>query len=84
MLLKLGPLNVLPVGADNIASRLISKTYGVEISSTTHKDDLSEILSSKVLYNLNKISYPVSTLFKTILVTIACWLLLKFKRKGSK
>ena len=71
------------MGVVNIASRLISKVYGVDISSTTHKDDFSTIDESNSLYNLNNISYPESTLFKTILVAIACLLSPKFKRKGS-
>ena len=84
ILLKLGPLNILPVGEDNIASKLISKIYGVEISSITHKDVFSSIERSNSLYNLNKISYPVSTLFKTTFVIISWTLLSKFNRNGSK
>jgi hypothetical protein len=82
--LKLGPLNLFSTGPGNIASKLISKIYGVDISSTTHNEDFSTINGSNSSYNLNNISYPESTLFKTILVAIACLLSGKFKRKGSK
>jgi hypothetical protein len=69
LFLKLGPLSFFIAGAENIASRLMSKIYGVETSSTTQNDVFSLTTLSNSLYNLNNISYPVSTLFKTILVT---------------
>jgi hypothetical protein len=41
--------------------------YGLTFSSTIHNVDFSCILAGRGWYNLNKISYPESTLFKATL-----------------
>ena len=77
---KLGFLNVGGgAGVINL-SKLISKTYGVACSCTTHSVCFSCIVKGKGWYNLNNISYPLMSLFKATLTAIYCSLLPKFNK----